>query len=58
MKLTNKERKLDMKRKYGYRKFKSIGLASAVIGFTLLSAPVYADSESPGGGGGVTPKIK
>ena len=40
-----------MKRKYGYRKFKGIGLASAVIGFTLLSAPVYA--ESPDGGGGL-----
>ena len=40
-----------MKRKYGYRKFKGIGLASAVIGFTLLSAPVYAEASSPDGGG-------
>ena len=38
-----------MKRKYGYRKFKGIGLASAVIGFTLLSAPVYAESSDGGG---------
>ena len=38
-----------MKRKYGYRKFKGIGLASAVIGFTLLSAPVYAASSDGGG---------
>ena len=37
-----------MKRKYGYRKFKGIGLASAVIGFTLLSAPVYAESLDSG----------
>ena len=40
-----------MKRKYGLRKFKGIGLASAVIGFALLSAPVYAESASPDGGG-------
>ena len=40
-----------MKRKYGYRKFKGIGLASAVIGFTLLSAPVYAEASSPDGWG-------
>ena len=40
-----------MKRKYGYRKFKGIGLASAVIGFTLLSTPVYAESSDGGGGG-------
>ena len=38
-----------MKRKHGYRKFKGIGLASAVIGFTLLSAPVYAESSDGGG---------
>ena len=46
-----------MKRKYSYRKFKGIGLASAVIGFTLLSSPVYANS-APAGGGGVTAEIK
>ena len=40
-----------MKRKYGLRKFKGIGLASAVIGFTLLSVPVYAASSDGGGGG-------
>ena len=39
-----------MKRKYSYRKFKGIGLASAVIGFTLLSFPVYAESSDRGGG--------
>ena len=39
-----------MKRKYGLRKFKGIGLASAVIGFTLLSVPVYAASSDGGGG--------
>ena len=43
-----------MKRKYGYRKFKGIGLASAVIGFTLLSTPVYAEAASPDGGGGLS----
>ena len=39
-----------MKRKYSLRKFKGIGLASAVIGFTLLSSPVYAESSDGGGG--------
>ena len=35
-----------MKRKYGYRKFKGIGLAAAVIGFAFLSAPIYASELS------------
>ena len=39
-----------MKRKYSLRKFKGIGLASVVIGFILLSSPVYAESLDGGGG--------
>ena len=38
-----------MKRKYSLRKVKRIGLISAVIGFTLLNAPIYAESATAGG---------